>query len=324
MPVTANRKQVLETHLAKADAASRPIITYMNGDVAWLVSMPNPRADKSAGGKAYYHAVIDPWFGQPAVDVASFLLETTPGLDCHGPRREALRKPLARQRLMISASHPYLSSSSLYCTTNRHSDPALPNRAAIDAAIVEIEAAAGNSLMHTYANPAVDAVFVMHIAADHCHKGSLLQFSTSTPVFAAPKPASKIRSWNHFDTVTTMASCDPSKTSWKDGHSGAPLPAWLTAFPIPVTRYNNFGLALVTSANPSEDELIIIAPHGIRADEAAIATTTLPMAGLPNSQGANTFQYYGHGLVPLISSEFKWCPASFIFSLDIGALLQQH
>ncbi|RDW57609.1 hypothetical protein BP6252_13691 [Coleophoma cylindrospora] len=235
-----SRAQVLQASAVQTEAVLRPVITYINGDVAWLVSFPRPTSDKSVGGKVYYHAVIDPWFGQPSLVVTSFLLEMKLGRDA-----------------------------------------GLFSRAAIDAAIVEIELAAGNSLDPTDADPAVDAVFVTGMA-EHCHKESLLQFSISTPVFAVAAAASTIGPWGHFDTVVTMLSCDPSKTPWKEGHPGSPLPAWLTAFPPTVTRINNFGLALVTSVNDSVNELILMAPHGISADETSIKgfATTVKMLAL--------------------------------------------
>jgi hypothetical protein len=79
-----------------------------------------------------------------------------------------------------------------------------------------------------------------------------------------------------------MSSCDPSKIPWKEGHPGSPLPVWLTAFPPAVTRLKNFGLALITSASYSENELILMAPHGFSANKALIKEfpTTVKMLAL--------------------------------------------
>ncbi|KAH8585330.1 hypothetical protein B0O99DRAFT_531156, partial [Bisporella sp. PMI_857] len=164
---------------------------------------------------------------------------------------------------------PVQALTSLLLEMKLGRDPALPDRAAIDTAIVEIELAAGNNLVPTHTAPAVDAIFVTGMA-EHCNKESLLQFATSTPVFAVDMAARAIAPWGYFDTVVSMPSHDPSKASFKEGHPGLPLPEWLTAFPPTVTRSNNFGLALITSVNPAEDELILVAPHGISADEASI------------------------------------------------------
>ncbi|KAH8891526.1 hypothetical protein GQ53DRAFT_746595 [Thozetella sp. PMI_491] len=240
MAAAASRTQGLKNRLADADAKLRPVLTFINGDVSWLVSFPRPAAEQSERGKVYYHAVIDPWFGKPAVSGSSYLL-----------------------------------------VMNLGRDPGFSSRAALDAAIVEIEAAAGNTLAPTDAAPAVDVILVNGIQTDHCHKPSLVEFAAATPVFATGMAAKSIASWRHFSTVAELSPCDPSKTSWKDAHPGAPLPAWLTVFPPTVSRLNNFGLALITSANSSGDELILMAPHGIGADESSIkglvATTQPPV-----------------------------------------------
>lgn len=159
--------------------------------------------------------------------------------------------------------HPYVMEMTL------RRDPALSSRTDIDAAIVEIESAAGNTLIPTDLAPAIDGIFITSIV-EHCHQESLQQFSASTPVFAVEKAANTISPWGHFNSVVTLASCDPSKTPWEEGHPGSPLPPWLTAFPPAVTRLNNFGLVLITSVNDSKPEMILFAPHGMGADEKAI------------------------------------------------------
>jgi hypothetical protein len=228
MAETISRVEALKKHSNQSEAPLRPVITYSNGDVSWLVSFPRPTSEKSTKDKMYYHAVIDPWFGQPAVLLNSLLLEMGLGRD-----------------------------------------PGLSTRAEIDAAIVEIELAAGNSLIPTDGNPAVDGIFVLSIA-EHCHKESLLQFSTVTPVFAVSAAASTISAWGYFNTVVTMASCDLSKTAWEDAHLGSQLPTWLTVFPPATTSITNFGLVLITSANKHENEAILMAPHGFSAKESSI------------------------------------------------------
>jgi hypothetical protein len=229
MAVPTSRTKILGTQVAESGTPLRPIITYINGDIAWLISFPRPESDKNKNGKIYYHVVIDPWFGKPAKVLSSLVLVMRPGRD-----------------------------------------PSIANRASLDAAILEIEAAAGHSLIESDVEPAVDAIFIMGMAADHCHKESLIQFSTTTPVFAVPVAARSITQWKHFKSVVTMSSCDPNKTPWREAHPGSPLPSWLTAFPPTVNKFNNFGLVLITSANPSQDEMILIAPHGISADEPSL------------------------------------------------------
>ncbi|TQN66750.1 hypothetical protein CSHISOI_08701 [Colletotrichum shisoi] len=58
-----DRAGLLQT-LASAEASPRrPILTYVNGDNTWLISIPRPTDGASDGGKAFYHILLDPWLG---------------------------------------------------------------------------------------------------------------------------------------------------------------------------------------------------------------------------------------------------------------------
>jgi len=53
-----DRAKLIHT-LASAQASpKRPILTLVNGDSTWLVSVPRPAGTK---GKAFYHILVDPW-----------------------------------------------------------------------------------------------------------------------------------------------------------------------------------------------------------------------------------------------------------------------
>ncbi|CAL3962584.1 unnamed protein product [Diplocarpon coronariae] len=121
-------------------------------------------------------------------------------------------------------------------------DPWNISRSAADTTVEEIEPTAENSLFSSADRPVIDATFVSAMA-EHCHQGSLLQFSASTPIFAIAASAR---------------------------HPGAPLPVWLTALSPTVTYANNFGLVLMISANSGTDEMILVAPHRIYFMEPSI------------------------------------------------------
>ncbi|RAH49553.1 MBL fold metallo-hydrolase [Aspergillus brunneoviolaceus CBS 621.78] len=48
----------------------RPVFTNLNGDSSWLISLPQP-----AGG--YFHLLLDPWLGGPAIITSSWLSHIT-------------------------------------------------------------------------------------------------------------------------------------------------------------------------------------------------------------------------------------------------------
>jgi hypothetical protein len=225
------RCETIKAQLQDSGLASRPILTYVNGDVSWLISFPRPTAEveEPSMTKKYYHAVLDPWFRTPAIQFASLLL-----------------------------------------TMQHGRPPGIGSREELDRAIVEIEASAGHDLKLSEYSSAVDGVFVMGFAADHCHKDSLLEFPPNTDVFASSDAIKMMRCWNHFASVIEIPSFDPRKSMWPSAHLGPALPSWLTVFKPTTAYFNNFGLAMITSIDPAHHELLLFAPHGFYASEASI------------------------------------------------------
>ncbi|WQF88272.1 Putative ribonuclease Z/Hydroxyacylglutathione hydrolase [Colletotrichum destructivum] len=70
-----DRAGLLQT-LASAEASPRrPILTYVNGDNTWLISIPRPDAGASGGGgKAFYHILLDPWLGGHSDSFSKWIL----------------------------------------------------------------------------------------------------------------------------------------------------------------------------------------------------------------------------------------------------------
>ncbi|KZL68382.1 hypothetical protein CI238_00255 [Colletotrichum incanum] len=66
-----NRTTLMDT-LASAQASPRrPILTLVNGDNTWLISVPRPA---STNGKAFYHILQDPWLGGPSDALSRWFL----------------------------------------------------------------------------------------------------------------------------------------------------------------------------------------------------------------------------------------------------------
>ncbi|EFQ31511.1 hypothetical protein CGRA01v4_11109 [Colletotrichum graminicola] len=53
-----DRAKLIDTLASAQSSPKRPILTLMNGDTTWLVSVPRPAGTK---GKAFYHILVDPW-----------------------------------------------------------------------------------------------------------------------------------------------------------------------------------------------------------------------------------------------------------------------
>ncbi|GJC79780.1 hypothetical protein ColLi_02618 [Colletotrichum liriopes] len=58
-----NRTKLIDTLASAQESPKRPILTLVNGDNTWLISIPRPA---STTGKAFYHILQDPWLGGPS------------------------------------------------------------------------------------------------------------------------------------------------------------------------------------------------------------------------------------------------------------------
>jgi hypothetical protein len=294
--VTSERVKALRDHFGKPNARLRPILTFINGDVSWLISLPRPTAELAgSANKAYYHVAVDPWFGkQSAVGLTGLIL------------RMDLGEPAG-----------------------------ISSRLELDAAIADIEAAAGCQLTTTDALPAVDAIALTIVTGDHTDKPSLLEFAPATPVFAVGSAARSVRGYGHFDTVVQLAGgFDPSTAPWKAAsHPGAPLPDWITIFAPAVTHQNNFGLVVITSADPKQPEAILNAPHGIAAGETSIqalaaleppAAVLAMIAPLKQAFLLNMVTVFGAEQAVRIADETKaryWLRTGDLVNLKYGGLI---
>ena len=98
----------------------------------------------------------------------------------------------------------------------------------------------------------IDGIVISHPFTDHCHKETLLNFPTSTPVWAAPSAAKTIRSWNYFHTVYSIGFQKPVKNG-----------------SVQMAFYPSQGLIdpvhdALLFTNLDSGEIIFYAPHGFK------------------------------------------------------------
>ncbi|KAH7041576.1 uncharacterized protein B0I36DRAFT_24562 [Microdochium trichocladiopsis] len=260
----------------KDDTVLRPIITSINGNVAWIVSVPRPAGASPPSTKAYYHVVVDPWFGEPAIFVHKFVLAMTLATPPAMKNKEDVEQAIRE----------------------------------IEAAAA---AAAGGAKMSTAKEKEqlVDA-FVVTGGVEHAMRTSMTQFSPSIPVFVAKLSYENVRAWNYFDKVVFLEPFVPStpaaddddddddsgtstKGTWSSANSGAPMPEWLTILSLKVDAFNNFAIALVTASGGAasapgsgteqqqQGEAIILAPHGVYSGEPALTALLTPAPSPDNS-----------------------------------------
>ncbi|KAH7389180.1 hypothetical protein BKA64DRAFT_580561 [Cadophora sp. MPI-SDFR-AT-0126] len=64
--------QTLRESISRSLSSRRPLLTHLNADTTWLLSLPYPDFAASSDGSVYYHILIDPWLRGGQSDVAKF------------------------------------------------------------------------------------------------------------------------------------------------------------------------------------------------------------------------------------------------------------
>jgi hypothetical protein len=233
-----SRQTTLKKQFNGTTKVLRPILTSLNGDNSWLISIPRPIDDNQSSGKSYFHIVSDAWLQGTGIPILS--------------------KWIASLEII--------------------GQPAFADGDAVEALIQEIEDAAITVLAGNRAETKVkdnnksnvDAIFVNVNVADHLSKETLSTFKVNVPVFAPTDVALIIKSWNHFDTIKEIKDLDPKDTDWRKLHPGSPLPSWLSVLRLVGHHFLNFASAIVFTSGDDKYEALLYSPHGIRCDQASI------------------------------------------------------
>jgi hypothetical protein len=218
----------------------RPILTSLNGDNSWLISIPRPAAERR--GKAYFHIVSDAWLTRDTVLFRAWVLKLGRQADA------AIADGPAVENLIREIEH------------------------AAAAACNATSAPANGDVAPPAQETAVDAIFQNFHYSDHLDERTLRTFGPGIPVFATPEAAAIIRPWNHFRHVAQTRDLDPAcPGTWRDlrPEGGALLPTWLSVFRLTGHHELNFATAIVWSG-PDASEALLYSPHGIRVDQPAL------------------------------------------------------
>lgn len=238
----------LQNSLQRAHRAKKPILTHLNADTTWLLSLAYPEPTRASPGRSRYNLLIDPWLDGPQEDVAGWFSK-----QWH-PVKSCVQTIVELEDLLHAAEaleddhdgRPHSTMTSSWEDSRSY----------------------------------IDAVVISHEFTDHCHRTTLLQLNTSTPVFATNKAARLIRSWKYFDNVVEMATFSP-KTDWRTT-SLSPLPDWIgisrlvTSFDV--LLYHSAVLICVQQAQSTTAvaDTIIYTPHGVDASTVSILPTASP------------------------------------------------
>ncbi|PMD14948.1 hypothetical protein NA56DRAFT_635284 [Hyaloscypha hepaticicola] len=64
--------QTLRDSITASLSTRRPLLTHLNADTTWLLSLPVPPSHPSKKHRLYFYILIDPWLTGPQSDVAAF------------------------------------------------------------------------------------------------------------------------------------------------------------------------------------------------------------------------------------------------------------
>lgn len=152
--------------------------------------------------------------------------------------------------------------------------PSVATVADLNAALREVEGGPTNRLSEA-SGSFIDAVVISHEFTDHCHRVTLEELPTDTPVVASDAAADLIRSWGHFTDVLTAQGLKEGE-KWTQLCTDA-LPSWVGIGRI--TSPGNalyYHSAILVTIHPSPElldsraEAIVYSPHGINCQDLSI------------------------------------------------------
>lgn len=232
----------LKESVRHAHQARRPILTHLNADTSWLLSVPRLHRVSLPGQRSRYNLLIDPWLRGPQEDVAGWFSKQWHAVESSVESIHEL------EELLRAAEHLEIVGSSVS------------------------DSAAESSY--------IDAVVISHEFTNHCHKATLHEINPNVPVFASGKAARLIRSWNHFSIVIEMPMFSAGQ-DWRTT-STPPLPDWLGISRIVTNSdalYYHSAVLICMSDPESTTEAakaVIYTPHGLAAETVVTITTADP------------------------------------------------
>lgn len=299
----------LRTSIVRALASHRPILTHLNADTSWLLSLAWPlnKSERTASAQRArrrgqhhhqshqhrFNILIDPWLKGPQSDVAGWFSTQWHEIESSVQTIEELERHLEEIEKMAAEAEEEEETAKKHSRRSKAMSDEAPNGSSLinDAHSQDLGPRGFENTASHSESSHISAVFVSHEFTDHCHRATLLELTHSTPVYAVATAVPLIESWKHFDSVYTVPAFDPS-APWPDKSMGS-LPSWLRVVRVTTESnalYYHSALAVLfkgqgPSSRPSasaisrlnskkeaetEDaEAIIYTPHGVSADSLA-------------------------------------------------------
>lgn len=234
----------LKRSIQCAHSIKRPILTHLNADSTWLLSLPYPDHILQPQGRSRFNILIDPWLDGPQEDVAGWF---------------------SKQWHLAKSSVESISELNLLLFEAE-----------------QLGSHGSTAMLDSFGSPniLIDAVVISHEFTDHCHRATLLDLSSDVPVFASQKAAELVRSWGHFTTVIELAKFIPCG-DWRQT-SLSPLPDWVGISRLVTSRdalYYHSAVVICFQTSQSllgSADAVIYTPHGVEASSLSGLATALP------------------------------------------------
>ncbi|KAL8682951.1 MAG: hypothetical protein Q9186_001030 [Xanthomendoza sp. 1 TL-2023] len=236
-------KDDLEGAVSDALQLGRPLLTHLNADTSWLLTLPYPAGATRPSGRALFNILIDPWLQGAQTDYFSWFSKQWHVIPSSMQTIAELNVCLRAMERIIQSQH---------CAPT---DDATNSRGESDTSNL------------------IDLVIISHEFTDHCNQKTLREIAPSTPVFATKAAARLISSWRHFHHVNSILPCSSSKHGWAISPADD-LPSWLRIARITSNRdamYFHSAILITFDLMHSTDdgftEGLVYTPHGINADD---------------------------------------------------------
>ena len=156
---SAQLYQTLRSSVTDALSTRRPLLTHLNADTTWLLSLPYPITSHNPNKRAYYHVLFDPWLRGGQSDVAPFFSQ-------QWHKQPSIVQTIAEVEDAIQG----IEEAACGIHTDTISKPI------VDADSKPLAATMGNESKHWW----IDLVVVSHEFTDHMHKETLLEVCQSS------------------------------------------------------------------------------------------------------------------------------------------------
>lgn len=155
---SAQLHHTLRASIANALATRRPLLTHLNADTTWLLSLPYPISSPAPKNRVYYHIILDPWLRGGQSDVAAFFSQ-------QWHKQTSIVQTIAEIDDVIQGIEEVAHG-------NDSDDVAVDHEGMMD---VNRESPAGPTALDRLKGGWIDLVLVSHEFTDHMHKETLLE-----------------------------------------------------------------------------------------------------------------------------------------------------